>query len=224
MKNIFAIIVLLASFIVGCKSRENTGKKASPTEADSTAVKKEGNSDTLPVLGIDVSHFQQDVNWDEIKAAKISFTYIKATQSTGFEDPKFKKNWQGAKTAGLYRGAYHFYLSDKDAAQQAENFLKVVSQLEKGDMPPALDLEELGMKGNVSKEKLQEGALLWLKTVEDKLGITPIVYADLSFANTYLDNPELGKYALWIAEYGTQTPQVPQTWKDKGWMIWQRTE
>lgn len=178
------------------------------------------------VLGIDVSHFQNDVNWEEIKHANISFVYVKASQGTGYKDPRFDKNWQQAKEAGLYRGAYHFYLSDEDPLGQAHNFIKIVEQLGLNDMPPVLDLEELGIKGSIDEKVYQENALTWLKTVEDSLKIKPIIYADPSFCDKYLNNPAFSGYSLWLAEYGVKKPHIPKAWGQKGesWVIWQRTD
>src|SRR5437867_1330928 len=59
--------------------------------------------------GIDVSHYQGAINWDDVASGGISFAYIKATEGTNFVDPLFAQNWAGAEAAGLRRGAYHFF-------------------------------------------------------------------------------------------------------------------
>ena len=93
------------------------------------------------VAGIDVSHFQRDIDWTALAASDFRFCFIKATEGAGTVDPKFHKNWQGAKNAGLLRGAYHFFHPTSSAAAQAESFLRTLGPFQSGDLPPALDLE-----------------------------------------------------------------------------------
>ncbi|MGB0177891.1 MAG: GH25 family lysozyme, partial [Owenweeksia sp.] len=60
--------------------------------------------------------------------------------------------------------------------------------------------------------------------VESKLNVKPIVYTNHPFGNQYLDHPDFANYDLWIAEYEVAEPKIPNAWKDKGWLIWQRSE
>ncbi|RZS99032.1 glycoside hydrolase family 25 protein [Aquimarina brevivitae] len=177
-----------------------------------------------PILGIDVSHFQGEVDWKTIKNHNISFAYAKATQGTHFVDPKFKENQKNTKLADLKHGSYHFYISNENPALQAEHYIKTIQDLEEGQMLPMLDLEMGGMKGSVSIAQFQEDVIKWLTIVEEKLGARPIIYTNNPFANKYLDHPKFAKYHLWLAEYGVKNPRTPKTWKQKGWAIWQRSE
>ena len=85
--------------------------------------------------GLDVSHYQGNVNWAEVKQAGMSFAYAKATEGASSVDSEFKTNWQNLKAAGLLRGAYHFFDAGVDGTSQASHFLQNV-QLEAGDLPP----------------------------------------------------------------------------------------
>lgn len=176
------------------------------------------------ILGMDISHFQGDIKWDDIKKDGVNFVYIKASEGDDFKDPKFKTNRAAAKSKCIYRGAYHFYETGYDPTKQAQNFIAAVGKLEPGDLPPVLDLEELGIKAPVTKKEYQKNTLLWLQTVEKEWGVTPIIYSNLYFGIKYLDHPDFAKYKLWIAEYTKKTPKVPKTWKSEGWTIWQRTD
>ncbi len=176
-----------------------------------------------PVLGIDVSHFQGDINWKEIKDAKLLFAYDKATQGEGYRDPDYAQNREGAHAVGLSHGAYHFYVAGDDPAKQANNFLAVVDYAS-DDMPPVLDLEQGGMKKGINAQTYQQNVLKWLNLVETKLNIRPIIYTNHPFGNEYLDHPDFAKYDLWIAEYEVDTPKIPNAWKEEGWLIWQRSE
>src|ERR1044072_487523 len=51
------------------------------------------------VFGIDVSHYQGDIDWRVVAAHKIFFVYIKATQGDQKFDANFAKNWTGAAQA-----------------------------------------------------------------------------------------------------------------------------
>lgn len=176
------------------------------------------------VLGIDVSHFQNDVNWEEVKKANIQYMYTKATQGTDDVDPKYKRNKMGATNAGLFHGSYHFYMAGDDPVKQAQLYIKTVTPLTERSIPPVLDLEQGGMKKGINVAAYQKDVLIWLAKVEAALGVRPIIYTDHPFGNQYLNHPDFAKYHLWIAEYGAPEPKIPNVWKDKGWLMWQRTE
>lgn len=172
-------------------------------------------------IGIDVSHFQQNVDWEEVRKAGITFVYSKATQGTSNVDPKYKRNREETHANGFHHGPYHFYVPSHDPIQQAEFFVKTVQFMEKDMMPPVLDLE---MIPQIPVKQYQKDVLAWLKKVEADLGVKPIVYTYYPFGNQYLNNPEFADYHLWIAEYGVSAPKIPTAWKDKGWLMWQRSE
>ena len=90
------------------------------------------------LTGIDVSHFQGEVDWQAV--AGVRFAFIKATEGLADIDPRFRQNWQDSRAAGLLRGAYHFLHPNLDARQQAAHFLSVVN-LDDDALPPALDVE-----------------------------------------------------------------------------------
>ena len=74
--------------------------KNKPVDYEATKV------DTIK--GIDVSHFQGEVDWSDVKTAGMHFGIAKATQGATYLDPTFHKNWESIAKSGLYRGAYHF--------------------------------------------------------------------------------------------------------------------
>ncbi len=219
IKNFKIVSFLIFLALLSCGRQNGKDKKVETnTPLSDTAL-----NDTVPILGIDVSHYQGDVNWNEIKEAGISFMYTKASQGTEFKDSRFKENWDGAKKAGIYRGAYHFYVSGEDPIKQAENFLQQIGQFEKSEIPPVLDLEELSIKNSPDIQIFQKNVLKWLKTIKDSLNVKPIIYTDPSFGDKYLNNKKFSDYKLWIAEYGVKEPRLPKAWEGKDWTIWQRT-
>jgi len=221
------LLTLASSLFLQCQNSSTETPDTKPKTNDeqlenTTEAHKE---DSGPILGIDVSHFQGDINWDEIKKANITFAYSKATQGEAYTDPRFHNNWANIDKSGLHRGAYHFYVAADDAKKQAEHFVSTVQSEDIGDMPPMLDLEQGGMPKPVADKKaFQKSVLQWLTIVESKLGVKPIIYTNTPFGNEYLNSPEFADYHLWIAEYGVKEPKIPQAWKEKGWLIWQRSE
>jgi lysozyme len=169
------------------------------------------------VQGIDVSHYQGTVDWEQVQAAGIRFAFAKATEGTTWTDPEFATNWAGMKTAGILRGAYHFFEPADDAGQQAQLFLHTV-QLESGDLPPVLDVETAA----ATTEDLWQGVQTWLDTVQAATGLPPILYMSPGFADENDAPVSLITYPLWVAEYGVAEPTLPQGWIN--WLLWQSSE
>ena len=98
------------------------------------------------IHGIDVSHHQATIDWQAVKDMqdkniKIGFAFIKATEGLSNTDNAYRRNWFKAKEQHISRGAYHFFIASKSGKAQAQNFIETVA-LEKGDMPPVLDIEQ----------------------------------------------------------------------------------
>ena len=184
--------------------------------------------------GIDISHFQDKVDWDSLmvmtdgagrtmksmKHAKdvrpVSYVFIKATEGTSMKDRNFHANWRKAGEKGIRRGAYHFFRSSKDPEQQAHNFIKTVGGLRYKDLPPVLDIETI--HPGCSHKTLNERALKWLKTVEEHYDRKPIVYSSASFIENILCKEITENYPIWVAHYDTDKPRCSR------WHIWQFTD
>lgn len=172
------------------------------------------------IHGIDISKYQSVIAWKEvsnmkIKAIQLGFAYIKATEGTGNTDPQFKRNWKKSKEAGMFRGAYHFFIGSKDGKLQAENFIDKV-KLETGDLPPVLDVEQLNGANPV---QLKKEVKKWLAIAEENYGIKPVLYTNVDFYNRYLGT-EFDKYPLWVAHYyQSNQPRI-----NRGWIFWQHSD
>jgi len=173
-----------------------------------------------PIHGIDVSHHQDNINWDlvknmQVKNIRIGFAFIKATEGIGRVDSHFNQNWFRSKDAGMCRGAYHFFLATKSGKLQAQNFIDVVS-LKRGDLPPVLDVEQTY---GVSTERLRREVKAFLQTTEQFYGVKPIIYTNVDFYKQYL-NGQFDDYPLWVAHYLRQdTPRIK-----RDWIFWQHSE
>ncbi len=172
------------------------------------------------IHGIDVSHYQRNINWDEVKAMQIkkitiSFAFIKATEGSSDIDENFKSNWRAIKKANIIRGAYHFFNPYASGKVQAQNFIETVV-LHKGDMPPVLDIEQ---KGTVSTIQLQQRVNDWLTIVEAFYKIKPIIYTGAVFYEQHLAG-KFDAYPLWVAHYLVKNkPRVKRQWQ-----FWQHNE
>ncbi len=161
------------------------------------------------VHGIDVSKYQQVIDWESVKAMnvdniRLSFAFIKATEGNINEDRFFQRNWKQALDAGMIRGAYHFFLATKSGKTQAENFISSVN-LKPGDLPPVLDIEQTY---GVAPVRLRERVREWLTTIENFYKVKPIIYTSADFYTIYL-NEEFNEYPLWVAHYKlTRIPGV----------------
>ena len=169
--------------------------------------------------GIDVSHYQGDINWKMLKQTRqgkfpVEFIFMKATEGGDFSDDRFVANFDSAKVHGFIRGAYHFYNPKTDADKQADFFIRSV-KLEPGDLPPVLDIE---MKSKDMK-KLQEDLKIWLRKVEDHYGVKPIIYASYKFKTKYLNDSIFNTYPYWIAHYYVDSVRYQGEWK-----FWQHTD
>jgi lysozyme len=175
------------------------------------------NSPTTFLTGIDVSHYQGAIRWDEVKAAGYAFAFAKATEGAGVVDPMFAANWNGMQAAGILRGAYHFYRAEQDAAAQAQHFVQTVHMAD-GDLPPVIDIE---VNDGVVGAPLVSGVQTWLETVEQQTGVRPIIYTAASFWDAHFP-AQFGQYPLWIAHYGPHPTPLPGGWTT--WAFWQYSQ
>lgn len=156
--------------------------------------------DELIYEGIDVSHWQNDINFSEVKNSGVEIVYIKASQGTKFVDPYLEINYKNAKANNLKIGFYHYLTatSIKGAESQASFFASVIEGKEV-DCKLAMDYEEFFGE---SKNEINEIAVAFIKKLKYITGKDVIVYSNLNnVKNTFNDNvANQGK--LWLAYYG----------------------
>ena len=174
------------------------------------------------IHGIDVSHYQGIINWEllrnqgRIDECPISFVIIKATEGSTQTDQNFERNYSMAREYGFLRGAYHFYTTQSSAADQARFFFSKV-KLEKGDLPPVLDVEKKPRRQD--KEAFKQGVLQWLRMAERYYGVKPILYTNYKFKLEYLNDSIFNQYPYWIAHYYVDSVEYQGQWK-----FWQHTD
>lgn len=154
--------------------------------------------------GIDVHGSKGLVNWNALKQAGISFAFVKATEGATFLDNRIIHNLREARAAGILVGPYHYGRPDTgggsmtDAQTEADFFCRIV--LNSGwdklrHARPVLDIE-------VGSGGLSAWSDAFCKRVEQRLGVTPIIYSYTYFIRSHLTASYLARYPLWLANYG----------------------
>ena len=171
------------------------------------------------VAGLDVSQYQGKINWQEVHLLEntfpIGFVFIRATVGKDKVDSQFETNWLGAKNNKIIRGVYHYYRPNENSIEQAELFIKSV-KLQKGDLPPVLDIEKLPK--NQPIDSLKVGLKRWLEKVDAHYKVKHIIYTSENYLNDFLKD-EFSEYTFWIANYNFFVEDIKEDW-----LFWQFTE
>jgi lysozyme len=163
------------------------------------------------VFGIDISSYAVAIDWKVVSNQNVKFVFIRASEN-GFADARFTESWQGSKSVGMLRGAYHFFHSEtNNSAQQAAKFIQTVGS-DKGELPPILDLESVYVNGNPISLPVGTAMLAlikdWIDRVESAFNRKPIIYTSTEFVRSHsISAAWLINYPLWIAQY----PYMPGT-------------
>ena len=162
--------------------------------------------------GIDVSHWQNVIDWPTVKQAGIEFAILKAGGSDyGFyTDSFFVKNYREAAAAGVPVGAYYFVgpkcLTDEDGRADAERFLKIVNG-KVFDYPLYLDFEAPPAG---RRNECTNAAIAFCMRLEEEGYYAGISASDISGFKDRLRIERLKPFDLWVASYGADPTYVPQ--------------
>ena len=170
------------------------------------------------VFGIDVSRYQQNVNWRKVKEAGASFVIIRIGYR-GYEtgalvlDSMFESHLAGAKAAGLKTGVYIFSqaINEEEAREEAFACAYVLNGRSL-DYPVYFDSEystsaHTGRADNLSKAERTACAVAFCEELK-KYGYEPGVYASTTWFQNHLDLSALRGYRIWNAHYGVSAPSI----------------
>lgn len=161
------------------------------------------------IKGIDVSYYQENIDWAQVRADGVEFAFIRVSDGVGFADPKFERNWTEARAKGVRRGAYQFFRSNESPEAQADLLISKIGRLEAGDLPPVIDVETTdGQRAATIRDRVGR----WVARVEAALGVRPIIYTGPYFWRDRVASADFVDHPLWIAHYGTECPLVPAPW------------
>jgi lysozyme len=186
-----------------------------------------------PPKGHDVSSHQKSVDWPRARSRGAAFVYVKATESHTYRNPYFRGQYDGAREAGIVRGAYHFALPDRSSGTaQAAHFLRNGGSwsADGWTLPPALDIEynpydRRRMCYGLSATRMTGWITAFSDEVERHTGRRPVIYTTTHWWNTCTGGSRAlaARHPLWVARYGAADPgPLPAGWSS--WTIWQHDD
>ncbi|WP_083330532.1 MULTISPECIES: glycoside hydrolase family 25 protein [Pseudoalteromonas] len=182
-------LLLMVVIVVLCVKR--------PVLFASVAWLSADNDSVSVVQGIDVSHDQGQVDWQQVAQSGIAFVYLKATDGITYTDPKYFDNLAAIKNTSLAVGAYHFFEAEDAPEQQLNNFLSRIKG--KGlTLAPMVDVE---ITREQSAEQIKSRLHEFLTGLEQQLGCKPLVYSNSSLWQANI-GPSFNDYPFWFAHYG----------------------
>lgn len=163
--------------------------------------------------GIDVSEWQGEIDWEEVKNSGIQIVYIRASEGNNYIDPYAIRNYNGAKENGIKVGFYHYLTArnEAEAVEQARFFVSVIKGLSV-DCRLAMDFESFD---GLDKSEINAISVTFLEEVERLSEKETIIYSDAyNGANTF-SKSLARKYPIWVADYGVEEPA------DGNWEVWE---
>lgn len=186
---------------------------------------------------MDVSRWQDSINWDKVKASGlVSGVMLKAVSTNRklskrkdglYIDPTFERNYAECKRVGLPVGVYYYtYATDKEMADAELALLKTALTGKTFELPISVDVEDNKIK-KLSTQALTDLAAYALATVE-RWGFYAMLYVGLNFSQTelYMGGAALRKYDVWLARYPSDKSKTKPEDKPKtefSFGMWQYT-
>lgn len=169
--------------------------------------------------GIDISEFQGEIDFEEVRRSGIEAVYIRVGAGE-YTDEYFAENYERAKAAGLKIGFYHYVTarSVEEGRRQARFFASLAAGREP-DMRLAMDFEYFGSLSVSQINAISEAYLDELTALTKR---EAVIYSDLSNARNIFSRALAEKYPLWAAQYGADEPSANGKWRE--WVGFQYTD
>ena len=185
------------------------------------------NGQVTSYKGIDVSKFQEDIDWEAVAADGVEFAFIRVgnrgygAEGKLLEDDRFEENVEGALQAGIKVGVYFYTqaLNEEELLEEANFVLEKIAPY-KIECPVVYDVEKVsdskGRMNSLSPEERTKLTLLFCQTIEEA-GYKPMIYYNMEMATLMLDMEKLEGYDKWLAYYN------PEFYFPYDYKIWQYT-
>lgn len=213
----------------------DTGKDAVTShnlngDVDDTERTGSYNDLDTAVMGIDVSSWNGEIDWEAVRESGIEFAIIRCgyrgyTTGSLVEDKCFWRNITAANAAGVKVGLYFFTqaINEVEAVEEASMVITLCRDYQV-DLPIFIDTESTGGNGRadgLDKTTRTTVCRAFCETIESA-GYHAGVYASKNWFNQMLQAQELAKYITWLAEY-KETPTYGgdyQFWQytSNGWI------
>ena len=171
-------------------------------------------------FGVDVSKYQKNIDWNQIKKAGVSFVIVRigyrgyGAAGTLVLDPMFEEHFTNVKNAGLKVGVYFFSQATTEAEAREEAFAcAYVLNGRKLDYPIFFDTEASGASNGSGRadglgmEDRTKCAIAFCEEVKAQ-GYKPGVYASTLWYRKRIDLNSLKKYTIWNAHYGVASSPI----------------
>jgi len=188
---------------------EDSGQADAVSDADRTEIQKLQRPTASSRVGIDVSKWNGEIDWDKVKNAGVEFAIIRAGYRgsvTGslVVDPCFAANMKGTAASGVPAGVYFFTqaVNEVEAVEEASAVLQLVREYDL-QYPIFIDTEGAGGNGRADGLDPETRTLVceaFCRTIENA-GYEAGVYASRNWYNDNLYVERLGNYYIWLAEY-----------------------
>lgn len=188
---------------------EDTGERDALADSDKSEIKKLQTASGNTKVGIDVSKWNKEIDWDKVKAAGVDYAIIRVGyrgSSTGslVEDPYYDTNIRGALASGLKVGVYFFTqaVNEVEAVEEASMVIRLVRDFEL-TYPVFIDTEGAGGNGRADGLDQETRTLVceaFCRTIQNA-GYQAGVYASRNWLNNNLETARLENYNIWLAEY-----------------------
>ncbi len=188
---------------------EDSGVNEALEDADNTEIQKLQTASGNKKVGIDVSKWNGDIDWDKVKNAGVDFAIVRvgyrgSVTGSLVEDPYFQTNMQGAAASGVPVGVYFFTqaVNEVEAVEEASAVLQLIAEYHL-DYPIYIDTEGAGGNGRADGLDAETRTLVceaFCRTISNA-GYRAGVYASRNWLNNNLQTERLQQYETWLAEY-----------------------
>ncbi|MFF5106560.1 lysozyme [Streptomyces sp. NPDC000134] len=170
--------------------------------------------------GVDVSSHQGDVDWPALWKSGVKWAYVKATEGTSYQNPKYGQQYDGSHDVGMIRGAYHFATPDSSSGTaQADYFADHGGAWTKDGrtLPGVLDIE-WNPYGSACYGKTPSQMVSWVRDFTERYrartGRAAVVYTSTNWWKQCTgDHAGFGAAnPLWIARYADSPGPLPAGW------------
>lgn len=169
--------------------------------------------------GIDISEFQGEIDFEEVRRSGIEAVYIRVGAGE-YTDEYFAENYERAKAVGLKIGFYHYVTARSvDEGRRQARFFASLAAGREPDMRLAMDFEYFGSLSVSQINAISEAYLDELTALTRR---EAVIYSDLSNARNIFSRALAEKYPLWAAQYGADEPSANGKWRE--WVGFQYTD
>jgi lysozyme len=151
-----------------------------------------------PIVGIDISSHNGDIDFYKVKNDDFSFVIIKASEGEDVLDSLFTTNYNRAKANGLKVGAYHYFRKNTDGINQAKNFVEAVGW-RKLDLPLVIDVED-EINDNVSDDITMKNLNFMIDNLQSR-GFKVMIYTNGNGYKKYVKDRPFVNVNLWLCSF-----------------------